>query len=109
MIRVTGQYPIVEGTIEDFDHLIDALMNVLMLDPTITDPDLALDLEHGIFQTEFVVDTDDVFEASQIGSHAMSVAFAATGINGPDTTVHYAHKDLVGRAPTNLELALVGV
>jgi hypothetical protein len=109
MIRVTGQYPIVEGTIEDFDHLIDGLMKVLMLDATIIDPDLALDLEHGIFQVEFVVATDDAFEASQISGHAMSVAFAAAGINGPDTTVHFAHKDLVGSTPSNLELALVGV
>jgi hypothetical protein len=107
-IRVTGVYPVVQGSMEDFDRVFDALMGALMLDETISSPDLGLDLANGLLQVEFLVETDNAWQASQISSEAMARAFAAARIEGSESTEHFAHKHLLGEDPSSLELLLVG-
>ena len=107
MIRVTGRYAVVEGSLEDFDELFDVLLGALALDATVRDPDLALDLNEGSLQVEFIIDTDDAWTAGQISHEAMGRAFAAAGVEGPDGTRLYAHQDLLNQAPSSLELSLV--
>jgi len=109
VVRVTGRYGIVEGTMDDFDVVFDALLQALLLDETIKDPDLILDLHEKILQVEFIVDTDDPFEAGGIAEEAMRQAFAVAKTDGPVATGLFVHEDLLKSAPSNVELWLVGV
>lgn len=106
MVRVTGRHPILSGTLEELEEVLDALMGALMLDETVRQPDIALELDNAIMQIEFLVDTDDPFRAAAISGPAVARAFAVAQLDDPGVGKFFAHKDLL-RKPSNVELAVL--
>jgi hypothetical protein len=98
MVRVTGRYELVEATMTAIEPAFDAILDALHMDNSIQDPDLIVDLAENVLQVEFILDTDDPYEAGHVAGTAMKLAFALAGIDGPDRTQLFAHNDLVPAA-----------
>lgn len=107
MIQLIAQYPALAGSDEDLDALVDALMEVLLDDPAILDPGVALNLEARVFEIQLVVDTDDYQEAIRIGSPAAMAAVQRAGVTGGQVTRHYVHQNLLKTPATRMELEAV--
>ena len=84
-------------------------MGVLLMDDTILEPDLALDLGQKTFEVQMLIDTDDAWEATRIGDRAMRKAFGVAGILIPDRSKVFIHKDLLNTRPVFVETSLVTV
>lgn len=106
VVRVTGRHPILNGTLEELEKVLDALMGALLLDETVTQPDIAIEIDNGVLQIEFLIDTDDVFQAAQVSGAAVARAFAIAQVDGPGVARFFAHEDLL-RKPSNVELAVL--
>ncbi|HEX3840796.1 MAG TPA: hypothetical protein VHU85_08395 [Acidimicrobiales bacterium] len=107
MIRLVGRYQVEAGTIEDFEPVIDRMMEALLADDTVIEPDLAVDLEAGSLEVYMLIDTDDAWAAGQIASSAIGKAFSAADLDVPDPTRVFAHKDLLKQSPVSIEASLV--
>ena len=107
MIRLVGRYQVAAGTFEDFAPVVERMMGALLSDDSIIDPDLALDLEAKSFEVHMLIDGDDPWDASQIGSSAMLKAFRAANIDVPDRNRVLVHTDLLKRTPVSVETSLV--
>ncbi|MGH2930835.1 MAG: hypothetical protein ACRDL8_21705 [Solirubrobacteraceae bacterium] len=94
MIRVTGHFGLRTADREAIDAAFDQITDALMLNPSIEEPTVSVDLGAGELLIELIVDTDDALEATRTAADAVQLAFgAAVQVHGQ--TRVYVHHDLI--------------
>ena len=106
MIRVVAIYNLATDDFETLDRFTDDLMDILTLNGSILEPDLALSLTERTLELQLIVDTADPLEAVERGHRALREAFVAAGQDLPNTRV-MLHRDLLDSA-TQMRSELVG-
>ena len=80
MIRVTGRFSLITTDAAAVDAAFDRIMDTLVVDSTVLEPTLSVDLGEAYMLVELLVDTSDGIEASQTAMSAIATAFLAAGI-----------------------------
>lgn len=96
MIQLTARYQLLTDDFDLVDQASDALMDALMSNPDILEPDVAVSLGEPSLEVWLVIATEDTFEAFRRGTEALALAFATAKIGGPGRTEFFAHRSLIG-------------
>lgn len=98
MIQLAAHYQLISDDFAMLDAASDALMDALMLDETIKQPDVALSLTEMRLEVWLNVDTSNPQQAISIGVQALNRAFTVAGLVAPPSAHVRMHQSLLGPA-----------
>lgn len=107
MIRVTGHFQLRTTDRVAIDSAFDDIADALMLDTSIQEPTVSVDLGKGYLVIELVVDTHDALEAARTAARAVQLAFGSA-VEAHGTTRVLVHHDLIDSDHVELATELVG-
>ena len=93
MIRFVAQYELAVDDFPTVDAFGEQLMDALVLDETVLEPDLAISMTDRSLELHMLIDTDDL-HAVETGHRALRSAFVASGHRLP-TSELLVHSDLL--------------
>lgn len=94
MIRFVARYELAVDDFAAVDALGERLMDTLVLDSTVLEPDLAVSMTEGSLELHMLVDTEDLLDAVEVGHRALRTAFGAAGHSVPNSKL-LVHSDLL--------------
>jgi hypothetical protein len=96
MIRFTARFPIAVDDVAAVDAFTDRIMEALLLDGDVVDPDVAVSMTERALEIHLLVPSDDPLDAVDRGNRALTTAFAAAGHPGVPSAQVLMHRDLLG-------------
>lgn len=95
MIRFVASYGLLSDDVDDVDALLDRLMETLVLNIDILEPDVAVSMTDRKLEILMIIATTDPLEAVERGHRAVRQAFAAAGQSVGEAKV-FVHRSLIG-------------
>ena len=94
MIRFVAKYELAVDDFAAVDAFGEQLMDALVLDTTVLEPDLAISMTERSLELHMLVDSDDFIDAVETGHRALRTAFVAAGHRLPSSQL-LVHSDLL--------------
>ena len=94
MIRCVARYNLATDDVDAVDEFGDRVMDALMLNGDILEPDVAISMTERTLEILLLVDTDGAGEAIERGNRAIKTAFAAAD-HPPVNMKVMMHRELI--------------
>lgn len=95
MIRFVANYGLLSDDVDAVDALSDRLMETLVLNADILEPDVAVSMTDRKIEILMIIATTDAIEAVERGHAAVREAFALAGHSVGEAKV-FIHRSLIG-------------
>lgn len=79
MIQVTARYDFTDGDLQALEEVLDAVMDALLLDDSVIDPDVAVSMTEHVLEAWLTIDTVDALAALEAAARALRVALRSAG------------------------------